>query len=217
MSSKHLYLISGLGADERVFRHLRFPDGYEVHFLPWIAPQPQESISSYASRMAAGITAEGQVSLAGLSFGGIMSIEIAKLRPIHQTILLSSIKQTSEKPAYFNWIRRLQLTKLPDFIIFQNRTRIVEYYMDVSSPEEKQLLRDYLARKDYAYSRWAFEVILNWENEFRPQNLVHIHGDRDHPFPIKYLHPTHIIPNAGHFMVYNRAAEVSRILSEVLS
>lgn len=217
MSSKHLYLISGLGADHRVFQHLRFPGGYEVHFLPWISPQPQEPISSYAARMAAGITADGPVTLAGLSFGGIMSVEIAKLRPIHQTILFSSIKHTSEKPAYFNWIKRLQLTKLPDFIIFQNRTRIVEYYMDVHTWEEKQLLRDYLSRTDYAYSRWAFDAILNWENEYRPPNLVHIHGDKDHPFPVKYLQPTHVIRGAGHFMVYNRAAEVNQILSEVLS
>ncbi|RAJ83500.1 hypothetical protein CLV59_103468 [Chitinophaga dinghuensis] len=216
MNRKHLYLISGLGADERVFQHLQFPPDYELHYLPWIPPLPDESISSYAARMAESITTDGPVSLLGLSFGGIMSVEIAKIRPVSQNILISSIKNTQEKPGYFNWVLRLHLLQLPDFLIFQNRRFVVERYMDVQSAEEKELLRAYLAKKDYAYTRWAVNVMLHWQNEYLPENLVHINGDKDHPFPIKYVHPTHIIHNGGHFMVMNRAEEISRILAENL-
>ena len=216
MTRKHLYLISGLGADERAFQDLHFPPEYEVHYLAWISPLPNESISSYAARMAESITADGPVSILGLSFGGIMSLEIAKIRPVAQNILISSIKNTREKPSYFNWVLRLHLLQLPDFIIFQNRRFVVERYMDVQSPEEKQLLRDFLSHKDYAYTRWAINVILHWQNEYVPDNLVQINGDKDHPFPIKHVNPTHIIRNGGHFMVMNRAGEISRILAETM-
>ncbi|NIG53707.1 alpha/beta fold hydrolase [Chitinophaga sp. Cy-1792] len=214
--AKHLYMISGLGADDRVFGRLQFPEDYQLHYLPWITPLPDEPISSYAARMAAGITADGPVYLAGLSFGGMLSVEIAKLRPVAQTILISSIKHKTEKPAYFNWVLRLGLNKLPDFIVFQNRAPVVEYYMDIKSPEEKQLLKEYLAKKDYFYTRWAINTILNWQNEYVPENIIHIHGDKDHPFPIKYLQPTHVLKNAGHFMIWNRAEEINRILAVVL-
>src|SRR5690606_16426633 len=99
--TRHLYLISGMGADERIFRHLRFPEEYEVHDLPWLPPRPDEPFTDYAARMAAGITANGPVTLLGLSFGGMISLEIARQRPIAKNIIISSIKHTRERPPYF--------------------------------------------------------------------------------------------------------------------
>lgn len=51
----HLYLISGLGADEEVFDRLRLRDDIVVHHLPWKRALDDESISSYAERMAQSI------------------------------------------------------------------------------------------------------------------------------------------------------------------
>ena len=64
--------------------------------------------------------------------------------------------------------------------------------------------------------RWAVDAILHWENEQLPDGLVHIHGAKDMPFPVKYLKPTHLIPDGGHFMVLNRAEEINRILAAIL-
>jgi len=78
------------------------------------------------------------------------------------------------------------------------------------------LVNEYLAKRDYAYTRWAVNAILHWENDEVPEGLVHIHGALDMPFPVKYLQPTHVIPDGGHFMVLNRSAAINRILEEVL-
>ena len=67
---KHIYCISGFGADERVFSKLDFKDN-EVHFIPWINPVKNETIEDYAKRMSEGIKHQDPVLL-GLSFGGIM-------------------------------------------------------------------------------------------------------------------------------------------------
>ncbi|MFY0254456.1 alpha/beta fold hydrolase [Chitinophaga sp. 30R24] len=214
---KHLYLISGLGADERIFNNLRFPPDYQVHYLQWITPLPDETISHYASRMAAGIAADGPVVLLGVSFGGIMSIEIAKHIPVAKNILLSSIKHTTEKPPYYKWVKRLRLHHLPDQLLYQRRSTIVRKFLNIESAAERTLVDEYLAKRDYSYTRWAVNAILHWENEQVPEGLVHIHGANDWPFPVKYLRPTHLIPNAGHFMVLNRAEEVNRILEEALT
>ncbi|MBO9732272.1 MAG: alpha/beta hydrolase [Chitinophaga sp.] len=213
---KHLYLISGLGADERIFNNLRFPSGYQVHYLHWIAPLQDEPIGQYASRMAKGISVDGPVSIIGVSFGGIMSLEIARHIPVEKNILLSSIKQTSEKPPYYNWVKRLGLHKLPDSILYQRRNMIVRKFLNIETNEERALVNEYLAKRDYSYMRWAVNAILHWENEQVPPGLVHIHGAKDMPFPVKYLQPTHLIPDGGHFMVLNRANEINRILASVL-
>ncbi|HVI44311.1 MAG TPA: alpha/beta hydrolase [Chitinophaga sp.] len=214
--AKHLYLISGLGADERIFGNLRFPSGYDVHFLPWIPPKENEPISDYAARMAEGIIIDGPVSLIGVSFGGIMSLEIARLMPVEKNVLISSIKHTGEKPPYYNWARRLGLHNLPDHLLYKNRSFIVKKFMNVETEEDRQLLDDYLSNSDHVYRRWAVNTVLHWENEHQPEGLVHIHGGRDLTFPIRFVKPTHTIPDGGHFMVLNRAAAVNRILHEVL-
>ncbi|MGO4293914.1 alpha/beta fold hydrolase [Chitinophaga sp. RAB17] len=213
---KHLYLISGLGADERIFNNLRFPGNYQVHHLQWIAPLQDEPISQYAARMAEGITVDGPVSLMGVSFGGIMSLEIARHIPVEKNILLSSIKLSSEKPPYYNWVKRLGLHKLPDQILYQRRNVIVRKFLNIETEAERTLVNEYLAKRDYTYMRWAVNAILHWENEQIPEGLVHIHGARDLPFPVKYLKPTHLIPDGGHFMVLNRAREINEILAGVL-
>jgi len=214
--TRHLYLISGMGADERIFRHLRFPADYQVHNLPWLPPRPDEPFAGYAARMAAGITADGPVTLLGLSFGGMISLEIARQRPIEKNIIISSIKHTRERPPYFNWARKLGLYRLPDQLLFRRRHALVKYFMKVETPEEEALLRDYLQKKDFTYLRWAVNTVLHWENEFIPSSLVHIHGGADLTFPLKFVKPTHIIANGGHFMVMNRAAEINRILAREL-
>jgi pimeloyl-ACP methyl ester carboxylesterase len=216
MSNKHIYLISGLGADERVFSRLAFPAGYETHFLPWIQPlTANEPIGDYAARMARRITHPNPVML-GLSFGGMMSVEIARQIPVEKVILLSSVKRRQELPPYYNRIALRLLQRLPDSVLFQKRQYIVRLFMQSRSEEERALLRDYMTKKDFSYMRWALAAILQWRNEWVPDACVHIHGSSDRPFPRRYVQPTHTIVNGGHFMVMNRAAEISRILEREL-
>lgn len=216
--SKHIYMISGLGADGRVFGNLEFPPGYEAHYLPWIKPaDANEPIEAYAARMAESIKHENPILL-GLSFGGIMCVEIARQLNAEKVILLSSIKHRKERPPYYsyNLLSKFILKKMPDRLLFGRRQVIVEYFLQTENEFELALLREYLGKKDYAYTRWALSTILQWKNEWMPQSVVHIHGTKDRPFPIRYLQPTHRIDGGGHFMVLNRAAQINLILKESL-
>lgn len=216
MNKQHIYLISGLGADERVFQHLEFPGSYEIHYLPWIKPLGvDEPIGEYALRMSRRILHDDPVLL-GLSFGGIMCIEIARHIPVSKIILLSSIKGKQEMPPYYNGLAKLLLRKLPDKLLFRRRQAIVRLFMQCSTEEEKQLLSEYLARQDYSYLRWALGAVLHWENNWVPDHLIHIHGSNDRPFPRRFVQPTHTIVRGGHFMVMNRAKEINRILEREL-
>ncbi|MDR2690264.1 MAG: hypothetical protein LBB76_10975, partial [Azoarcus sp.] len=59
---------------------------------------------------------------------------------------------------------------------------------------------------------WAIGQILHWENTWEPENLVRLHGTRDHILPSR--HADFEIADGGHFMVVNRAAEISGMLRE---
>jgi pimeloyl-ACP methyl ester carboxylesterase len=216
---KHLYLISGMGADERIFRYLRFPADYTVHYLAWIPPMPGETFPAYAARMAERIEHE-DVTLVGVSFGGMLSVEIARQRPVRKVVLISSIKSTAEKPPYMAWVRKtglLLLLRLPDTIIFTRRKPLVKLFLNAETSEELELLADYMNKTSYDYLRWGIRVVVNWQNDFIPTAIVHIHGAKDRTFPLKFIKADYTIPTGGHFMVYNRAAEINEILGRELA
>src|SRR4051794_35905388 len=94
--TKNIYCISGLGADERAFERLKIA-GCSLHFVDRIPPLPNETLFSYAGRMSERITEISPVVI-GLSFGGMIAIEMAKQIPIEKLILISSVKTRNEIP-----------------------------------------------------------------------------------------------------------------------
>ncbi|MBK7885618.1 MAG: hypothetical protein IPJ81_18875 [Chitinophagaceae bacterium] len=80
MIPQTIYCISGLGADERVFTKINI-EGYQLKVIPWLTPLRNETLPQYATRMRSNIEEENPVMM-GLSFGGMVSIEIAKQIPV---------------------------------------------------------------------------------------------------------------------------------------
>ena len=64
---------------------------------------------------------------------------------------------------------------------------------------------------------WSIEAIFNWKNKDVPSNVYHIHGSEDKIFPIRYLHQPIALEKATHFMIANRAKEVSDIIQKIIS
>jgi thioesterase domain-containing protein len=88
--TKELYIFSGLGADERVFQRLSFY-GFRTTFVKWIVPLKKEKIEDYATRILDQITTVNP-TLIGLSFGGLIAVEVAKQIETDKVILIASAK-----------------------------------------------------------------------------------------------------------------------------
>jgi len=212
---KHIYIISGFGADERVFSKLDFGNN-DVHFIQWKIPAPHETIATYAYKMSREIVHPNPV-LIGLSFGGMMAIEIAKLIPVEKVILISSIRNRYELPFFMKLTAWLHLNKIIPLRPFRILEPIENYNLGVETEEEKKLLREYRKNIDQRYTDFAINEIVNWKNEWSPENVIHIHGTNDHIFPIKYIKdPDYVIPGGGHLLLMNNADEVNNILKKVL-
>ncbi|MEP7144418.1 MAG: alpha/beta hydrolase [Ferruginibacter sp.] len=212
---KTIYCISGLGADNRAFSRLK-PDGYQIVCLPWLTPLLNESITAYATRMSKAITADNPV-LMGLSFGGMMSIEIAKLLPAEKVILISSIKSRNELPRWMKAAGTLRLNRIFPMRSTKLTEPIQNRFIGISSTEDIEMVRSYRKNAPQVYLDWAINEVLRWRNEWQPPTLFHVHGDADKIFPINNLAPTHIIKEGGHFMIMNKAAEVNAALQQILA
>jgi pimeloyl-ACP methyl ester carboxylesterase len=216
------FCLSGLGADHRLFSRLSLPDGLSLHDLPWLPNEPDEPIAHYAGRMKAAIQQDNPILLS-VSFGGMMAIEIAKLYPFATVILVSSIRNRLQRPAWMSLCGRLNLHRVllkvnpPRKGPLRNGLAPLEnYFQGIESSEDAKLYTDFRNHIDFDFTRWAIGEILRWKNEWAPASIYHLQGGRDRIFPLSPKAVTQYLPDGGHFMVYNRAEWVSRQLAAIL-
>ena len=88
--------------------------------------------------------------------------------------------------------------------------------LGAGSEEEKMIASEYRKKVDISYTNWAVNEAINWKNNWKHPETIHIHGDNDRMFPIKNIKPTFTIKNGGHFMIMNKAAAISRCINEIL-
>lgn len=211
---KTIYCISGLGADERAFSKLKI-DGYSLWVIPWLMPEPGEAIQQYATRMRAAID-DPEPILMGLSFGGMMCAEIAKQIPVQKLILISSVKSSKELPGWMKIVAMLRLHKIVPLKSSRLTEPIQNRMLGAHSDEERLIASEYRKKVNIDYTNWAVNEAVNWKNDWQHPATVHIHGDQDHMFPIKNIKPTFTIKNGGHFMIMNKAADISRCINSIL-
>jgi len=212
-----IYLISGLGADERVFSRINFEKQNTV-FLPWIVPHEQETLHDYLARFSAGINRNDEIILFGVSFGGIVAIELSKLLPVKKIIVVSSVKTVDEFSLLLKFPRFTRLNKLfPASGLKKHFRFLAHYFFGCRTEEERKGLDDMAAQSDPRIINWSVEMMLNWQNRTVPGNLFHIHGTKDRIFPFRYLHGAIPVEGGTHFMIVNRAEEVSAIIQDILS
>lgn len=209
-----IYFLSGLGADESVFSALDLP-GVDRIYLNWMEPLPKESIEAYAQRMADRITEPTPVII-GLSFGGMMAIEIAKLIPVQQLILISSAKTAKELPPYFRVCRYVPLHKLLPLQSVAYSNRLMGFFFGVRTRAQKERLKSIIRNTIQGFNQWAINALVNWKNQQINAPVFHIHGNADKLLPLSFVRPDIIIEGGNHFMIVQKAKEISAHIQQVL-
>jgi pimeloyl-ACP methyl ester carboxylesterase len=211
-----VYFISGLAADKRVFKYIQLPEGCEAVYLDWITPEKDESLPSYAMRLAASINPEEAFALVGLSFGGMLATEIAKQYKPVVTVLISSVPVSTQLPGYFKIAAKMGLHKIVPISLIKTSAATKRLFTR-ELVEDKKLLLQIINESDTGLIRWSMHAILNWQNETIPHPVCHIHGTRDEVLPVRYTHPTHTIPKEGHMLIMTSPKVVNEILGKALT
>lgn len=221
-NNRNIYLISGLGADERVFKHLKL-DAESTTYIKWLEIGKYNSkmaVETYASRLLGNFIHPNPIII-GISFGGIIALEIAKQIPTSQVIIISSIKSNSEMPFVYKVFKYLPLYRIIPFSILKQFNGIAAYIFGIKDIENKELLYNIIAETNPVFFKWALNVILNWDckiNELpnsKTINLTHIHGTKDIIFPIKYTKNVIKIVGGGHLMTLTHNKEISEIINNL--
>jgi pimeloyl-ACP methyl ester carboxylesterase len=212
--AKELYLFSGLGADERVYQKIDFT-GYKPVFIQWEIPEGIEPIEDYAKKLIKQIKTENPI-LIGLSFGGIIAIEVAKQIETEKVILIASTKTRNELPFYYKWARHIRLHKFIPIALLKSSNFMTNWFFGTSSDSDKKLLKAILKDTNAIFLKWAIERIVKWRSVIELKNIQHIHGTSDRIFPYRFICCDFDIIEGGHFMTINKAEEVTKTLRAIL-
>ncbi|MEI9918484.1 MAG: alpha/beta hydrolase [Bacteroidota bacterium] len=208
-----IYLLPGLGADERLFQYLKLGD-HEIIPIHWISPTPDDTIENYAAKIALQISGHDNV-LIGQSFGGIMAVEIGKIMPFKKIIIISSMISSDELPRRYRIAGLLRLNKILTPGLLKRSHVLINWVMGAVDPLRRKLLADMLRDSDEKFMSWSLQQILDWKNRTVPPNMVCIHGDNDKVLPLRRAE--YVIKGGGHLIVANRADEVSAAIKEILT
>jgi hypothetical protein len=209
---KEIYLFSGLGADKRVFEFLDLP-GFKFNHIEWIEPLHHESLEHYAKRLTVQIQSPDPI-LIGVSFGGMIAVEIGKVIKAKKIILISSAQTKNDVPLPFRALGKLRINRLlpPTFLKRINPTTY--WLFGAETAQEKKLLKAILEDTNTKFLVWAIDKIMHWKNREYLPNVITIHGSSDRVLP--YTQADFCILNGSHLMIINRADEVSSIIRKIL-
>jgi len=217
MPNIQIYMLPGLGFDERIFSNLTL-NCNNINYLKWLEPNNNETLADYVKRISKQITIkEKDLILIGHSFGGIVVQEISKLLKVKKIILLSSIKSEYELPLKILLMKYIPFYNLISKEIILKSFPLWARLFGYNSEKGRRLFVEMLSNSSNNYLRWSLKKISGWKqtNKKLPE-IIQIHGTRDKTFPIKLIKKPIVIEDGSHFMVYSKADEISKIINKVI-
>ena len=207
---KTVYLFSGIGADSSIFMNLKLP-GYHKVYITWIPALPNETLTQYAGRIRSQITVEDPYFI-GLSFGGIIAVEVSKLVRVEKMVLISSVRTKSELNKFQFFFMKLGLYRIIPGPMIKRANFLSYRYFGVRSENDKKALTKLLKDTDVTFFRWALKGIAYWDNKEVPERTIQIHGTADRVITSRLVHPDYRIKGGGHLMVLDKADTISKII-----
>ena len=213
---EHVYFVPGMAADVSIFEYIKLPENdYKTYAIPWKIPKQSEGIADYARRMCKEVKHDNCVII-GVSFGGVVVQEMAKIKKFKKIIIISSVKSKYEFPKRMILARRTKAYKLLPTTLISKIDNWEKLAFGDLAKKRASMYQKYLSIKDKSYLDWAIEKMVCWDQETPPDNLVHIHGDQDIVFPISNIKDCIRVPKGTHVMIVNRARWFNKHLPEII-
>ena len=152
----------------------------------------------------------------GLSFGGLIAVEVAKLIETEKVILIASAKTEMEIPPYYRMFGRIKLNRILPTKILKMANPLSFWLFGAQSQADRKMLTEILKDTDAKFLKWAIEIIITWKNRIVHQNLVHIHGTKDRILPVIFVDTTIKVKDGGHLMTLNKADELMETISSII-
>lgn len=206
----------GLAASSSIFERIDLDESiFEMCLLEWEIPLDKESLSDYALRMTKNIKHQNPV-LIGVSFGGILVQEMARHINARKVIIISSVRSNLEFPRRMKIGKSTKAYKLIPMQILLNVEKLAKFSFGEKINKRIQLYEKFLSVRDLRYLQWAVESVILWDRSEIDEKVIHIHGDKDDVFPIKYINSCIVVKGGTHIMILNKYKWLNENLPSII-
>lgn len=216
MTKIPVYFMPGLAASPSIFERIELPkETFEMHLLEWFLPNKNETLQSYAKRMAEKVKHENAV-LVGVSFGGVLVQEMAQFLNLKKLIIVSSVKCNAELPRRLKFAKTTKAYKLLPTGLMQDVELLTKLAFGDVLKKKLKLYEQYLHRREKEYLDWAIEQMVCWERVEVDAKVIHIQGDADEVFPVKNIKKFINVKGGTHLMILNRYKWFNQNLPKII-
>jgi esterase/lipase len=209
-----IYAIPGLGTTKKLFVNTTIA-GVEIKVLDWPLPEKNDTMQSYARKFLPQINTDAPFCLLGVSFGGMLCVELARIISPKKIFLISTSKTRKELPWFIRFFKHVPIHK----IVSEKQHRKLAYQGRWLVGFGKAYIPEFLGMVNSMsenYFQNCINIIVNWNGTAVPKNSVHIHGDNDKLLKYKFVKADHTIPKGSHAMIVFQAEEINRIIENEL-
>ena len=207
----------GLAASPTIFERIALPESeFETILLEWEIPLDNETLADYAQRITLKIKHENPV-LIGVSFGGILVQEMARFIQTRKVIIISSVKCNTEFPRRMKMVKTTKAYKLIPMSLLVNIESLAKFSFGNKVNKRLKLYEKFLSVRDKRYLDWAIEQVILWDRSEADKDVIHIHGDNDDVFPIKYISNPVVVKGGTHIMIINKFKWLNENLPGIIS
>ena len=93
---------------------------------------------------------------------------------------------------------------------------LAKYAFGETIKNRVELYKKYLSMNNRHYLSWAIKEMVCWDQEQARPDIIHIHGDADKVFPIKYITDAIVVEGGSHIMVITRAKWFNKNLPQLI-
>ena len=214
----NIYLFSGLGADERLFRNLKPIPGYTYIPVPYVPPASANTLAEYASLMIAAHNFQTPCIFGGVSIGGMIAQEVAQIIKSEKLILISTIQLRNELPGLFKLANNGIVKALLNKPVLEIIAAVGDKFT-IKSTEGRELFYAMLRDSNPSFMKFGAGVVMNWEPPKANVPVIRIHGTTDRVFPLSRINEKDckLIEGGNHFMIYEKGVEIGEVLASELT
>lgn len=201
-----VYFMPGLAASPKIFENIKLPtEQFECFYLEWLLPEKDEPLKDYALRLTKNIKHDNPV-LIGVSFGGVIVQELAKVIKARKVIIISSVRCNTEFPKRMRFAKAIAAYRFFPTGLVNKVEWFAKMVRGESMVARRLVLYDkFLSVRDKKYLDWALKSIILWDRAEPDASVIHIHGDADEVFPARYLKDFIPVKGGKHIMIINKA------------
>lgn len=217
--SSKIIMFPGLGADRRLFKYQT--DSIPNLIVPnFIDPKPNESLKDYSQRYVKNLPISSNDIIGGMSFGGMLAMEIAKIRDCKAVILICANRRSTEISNQF----RLQVNLLKT--LPESMVRLGLKTMGISTLKNREgleksdieTLEAMVEDLDFPFFKWSSMACSDWDYDFNPDDfsmpVYQIHGEKDSIINLPSKEESEFIAGAGHLLNFTHAKELNKWILE---